>query len=265
MSSSPPIPKVDNLWPNPTKLKILKDNLGNAPDVRILEAKIPSEMGKTIISHSLKDGSTVISCSNKNNVPALKKIVTESFPTHEISLKNPSKSVIKIVGFKTEYSSEDFFNHLFSKNPSLSSFNSPEHYELISIKSCKKSATTLQAVVKISPNLRKAINENNNKVFISYYRCVVYDQLFVNRCAKCQTYGHLHRECTNVESCAICNGKHQTIHCPHKDDADFRSHKCSNCIREGKDAIGHRADSSLCPCYIKIHENKRKHFLKALR
>ena len=112
-------PKVNNPWSNPTKLKIMRDNLGNAPDFKILEDKIPSELGKTIISHSLKDGSTVISCSSKNNVPALEKIVAESFPTHKVTQKNPSKSVIKIVGFKTEYTSEDFFKLLFSKNPSL--------------------------------------------------------------------------------------------------------------------------------------------------
>ena len=166
--------------------------------------------------------------------------------------------------FKTEYTPEQFVHHLFERNTSLACYNSTEHYDLLKIKPCLRDDTTFQAVIKVSTSLRKAIHKNKDKLAINYYNCKVYDQLNVGRCNKCQQYGHFSGDCKNDDVCAICNGKHETRKCSHRNEETFSSPQCSNCIRAGKETTNHRADSSQCPCYIHEHDTRLSNFMKIL-
>ena len=160
--------KNSNPWLNSTKLKIMKNGLnGSKANVAVLEDKIDPVVNRNIISHELKDGTTVLSCSSSTDVPAIQKIVQDNFPEHNVMLQKPSKTIVRIVGFKTKYEADQLFKQLFERNPSLSSLDTPEHRELISVKPCLKDATTFQAIVKISLSLRKAIHQLKDHLYIS--------------------------------------------------------------------------------------------------
>ena len=258
----PVMPLSTNPWRNSTRLQIMRNNLnGETANVVLLEEKISPEINKNIVSTQLKDGSTLLSCASPEDVTAIEEIVKESFPDHTVTLKKPSKSIIRIVGFKSEYTSEQFADQLFSRNPSLSSFNKPEHFDFLSVKPCLKDATTFQAVVKVSLPFRKAILDMKNRLFVSYFKCIVYNQLNVNRCNKCQRFGHYARDCKNNACCAKCNGNHETNSCGHSKESPS---KCANCVRANKPTHDHRADDSVCPCYIVEHGKKKQNLMKSL-
>ena len=251
-----------NPWANSTKLRIMKNGLnGDKANVSVLEDKITPEVNRGILSKELKDGSTVLSCATSTDVPAIQKIVEESFPDHTVKIQKPSKSIVRIVGFKNGYNSEEFLQQLFDRNPSLSSFNTPENYEVISIKPIIRDATTFQAAVKISLPFRKAIHDLKDRIVISFFKCIVYDQLNANRCNKCQRFGHFARDCKNHACCAKCNGDHETKSCSQSDNSPS---KCANCVRANKPTHNHRADESACPCYVAEHNKRKESFLKSL-
>ena len=140
---TPTVSSSTNPWMNCTKVRIMKNNLnGEKANVVLLEDKLSPEISQNLVSTDLKDGSTIFSCTSAEDAAALEGIVKQSFPDHNVTLKKPSKSIIRIVGFKSEYTSDQFFSHLFSRNPSLSSFNKSEHFDLLSIKPCLKDAST---------------------------------------------------------------------------------------------------------------------------
>ena len=86
---------------------------------------------------------------------------------------------------------------------------------------------------------------------ISLFSCKVYDQVNVKRCNKCHNFGHWVKECDQNAACSICAENHETKSCPHFNNTEFRGHKCINCTRNGVLPIDHRANSSVCPTYVK--------------
>ena len=96
-----------NPWLQATKLRIMKNGLNKA-NVSVLEGKIDPKVNKNITSHDLKDGTTILSCSSSTDVPEIQKIVQDSLPEHTVSLHKPSKSIIHIAGYKSQYDSDKF-------------------------------------------------------------------------------------------------------------------------------------------------------------
>ena len=83
----------------------------------------------------------------------------------------------------------------------------------------------------------------------------------VNRCNKCQEYGHIAQNCKNGYYCAFCNGENDTRSC--SKSPEFNP-VCANCVRANKSNHSHRADSSECPCYIAEHGKRKNNFLNSL-
>ncbi|KAK3882771.1 hypothetical protein Pcinc_004629 [Petrolisthes cinctipes] len=51
------------------------------------------------------------------------------------------------------------------------------------------------AVIIVSPNIRKQIEKNDNRIYLHFSRCRVYDHYWVRRCGKCMGYGHKTSHC----------------------------------------------------------------------
>lgn len=103
-------------------------------------------------------------------------------------------------------------------------------------------------VCKISPNIRDAIVQNDNKVRIGSRRCPAKDRIHVVRCSKCSQYGHTRTSCYEAkETCSFCASHHQSTDCPHKQDSS--EHKCINCLTSKKDSANHAAHHQACPIF----------------
>lgn len=114
----------------------------------------------------------------------------------------------------------------------------------------------LSAVLKVTPELRRIIlEENNGIVVIGNCACPARDRFHVKRCSKCLTFGHDAGSChSNEPTCGFCANNHYSKECPIKDESQL--HKCSNCLlknelNEDGSLVKHSAFVKTCPSYLK--------------
>lgn len=58
-------------------------------------------------------------------------------------------------------------------------------------------------IMEVSSEIYKHIRENNNRIFVGYQNCRIYDLINIKPCFKCGRYGHNGLECRNKISCVI--------------------------------------------------------------
>ena len=90
-----------NAWSNKSRVEIMKDNLGNHPNLVSLESSLLNKSINPGVSKKTKDGRTVIICDSIADADALKDAASSVFPDHNCVVKKPKKSVIRIVGFQS--------------------------------------------------------------------------------------------------------------------------------------------------------------------
>ena len=132
--------------------------------------------------------------------------------------------------------------------------------EFVSVVMLQKKMTThdsvtYTAVLKMSCGVRKAIFDNNNRLYISLNRCKVTDRYHVMQCYHCQEPGHSSTDCSAKKSselptCFYCSDTHSSAVCPNKNTP--LNQKCANCLKSNnpdmiKAAKSHTAASYDCP------------------
>ena len=116
------------------------------------------------------------------------------------------------------------------------------------------------AVIQVAPEIRQAITDNGERMFLKLRQHTVKNRFYVTQCFHCQRYGHVAGSvyCPNKDkaaTCAFCAGEHDTRHCQAKKNSDLGKMKCVNCEAGGSKedrryAKSHPASSSLCPSYV---------------
>ena len=115
-------------------------------------------------------------------------------------------------------------------------------------------------VLKVDPKIKEAIECSNNRVFIGFSACKVYERFHILQCYKCQGFGHKHGsdKCFLKDSdkciCLYCGENHPSKECLTKksENENYKKFKCFNCsvchdedIR--KNCTGHTSNSYQCP------------------
>ena len=116
------------------------------------------------------------------------------------------------------------------------------------------------AVIQVAPEIRQAITDNGERMFLKLRQHQVKNRFYVTQCFHCQRYGHVAGSvyCPNKDkaaTCAFCAGEHDTRHCQAKKNNDVGRMKCVNCEvgaskEDRRHAKSHPASSSLCPSYV---------------
>ena len=116
------------------------------------------------------------------------------------------------------------------------------------------------AVLQVSPEVRRVIASNKDKIFLKLRQHSVRDRFHVVQCFHCQEFGHVagSMRCTKKDDaavCAFCSGDHETRQCQHKRKNDVGKLQCVNCHSSGsredrRHSKTHLASSTLCPFYI---------------
>jgi hypothetical protein len=116
------------------------------------------------------------------------------------------------------------------------------------------------AVIQVSPEVRKAISDRRDKLFLKLRQHSVRNRFYVTQCFHCQRFGHVAGSiyCPNKDKsavCAFCTGDHDTRSCQAKKDNVLSKMKCVNCDHGGsredkRHAQSHPASSSMCPFYV---------------
>ena len=103
------------------------------------------------------------------------------------------------------------------------------------------------AVLKMAPEIRKAVNETGGYVYLGLSRCRAYDRFWVTQCFHCQKFCHIATKCPSKKEapvCVYCAGHYKSSVC-----SDKSYPKCANCsARAALDvSCSHYASSPNCP------------------
>ena len=144
---------------------------------------------------------------------------------------------------------------ILTRNPEIKSVIDSSSDELIEVVMLQKSMpsdneVTYSAALKMSPNIRRIINNNGNKLYVFLSRCCVVEKFHILQCYHCQKPGHHSKECPDKDelpTCMYCNERHQSKTCP-----DKSKRKCANCCNSNNrthqaNAHTHTAASYECP------------------
>lgn len=65
-------------------------------------------------------------------------------------------------------------------------------------------------LMEVPANIYKYVRENNNRVYVAYHNCKVYDSINVGPCSKCGRFEHSKKKCQNEIVCLKCAENHKT-------------------------------------------------------
>jgi hypothetical protein len=107
-----------------------------------------------------------------------------------------------------------------------------------------------QVVLRCSPDIRRAISNHDNHIFMGKMWHRVVDRFYIRRCNICQTYGHYQDKCPTPATpvCGYCAEPHLSTACPKKSGAP-RDYSCINCKSRGLDHQGHSTFWFNCCAY----------------
>ena len=187
----------------------------------------------------------------------------------KIKLHVPKKSLPKMSVSGVNIPDEEIIDSILSKNTRIRSLvNSGKHFELLFVQKIKarNNIEYRNAILKMDPEIRNLIRENNHKVFVGLKNCMVHDRIYYKTCFNCQEIGsHTSDTCTkSTPTCRYCSESHKSADCVNKNNSE--KYNCSNCLRSNNDqyvskAKTHMTNSNICPVVIdltqKIVENTK--------
>ena len=114
--------------------------------------------------------------------------------------------------------------------------------------------TTNTWVIEVSPQLRRLMISRRT-VKIEWRSLRFADYLPVIRCHKCNSFGHIQKDCTAAQACGHCGQDHDSRVCP----TPKAQHKCINCFKSNQTNkmgrqlnVKHSSFSDNCDVYKRI-------------
>lgn len=168
---------------------------------------------------------------------------------HQIVSEKKLKPKICITFIPDCIKDSEIIKSIQDKNENLADLMTEEDMKMLFIKSSAPGYKT--AVIIVSPNIRKQINKNDNRIYLHFSRCRVYDHYWVRRCGKCMGYGHKTNACRAENAvCGHCAQNHLSNSCTNKQQL-----KCHHCTAIGREETGHSSFSTQCPSFIQAKHN----------
>ena len=228
---------------------IKKKKNGPPADInQVREAAISTNAAISKTYHN-NSGDTVVVLENNTSKEAIlpvleREIDQDCFSVVPIKERLPT---ITIVNIDQEYNKERLLELV--KNQNTARFGdldvNEENFKIIYMKKQFKNPDLFKAIVRVSCEIRSALEKSGDHINIGLSSCAVFDDFFIRRCNKCQGFNHWKNECHNdiPVMCGKCGEKHDTRSC--KSSVT----KCCNCMRAGFTDINHEASSLQCQAY----------------
>lgn len=167
------------------------------------------------------NGTLTVKCNSEEDA---KKFIDETHNQglnnkYNIRLAQMKKPKVKIItSSNTEMPLEEIEASLRKQNKII---KDEDHLEVTFKKTLPNGKTTIFA--ECSGKLFQQLMINK-KVFLSWERCPVYEDLTVRRCRKCYAYDHKEAFCKNKLTCTYCGEEHKVSDCTKQNK------KCNNCV-----------------------------------
>ena len=257
----------DNKWSDVVKTKQTKSSLCIKSNGAAVNMKKVEELA---IENSIQVSRTVVKDNGDVHVHLPSNEVREKFTpllndqafaaneVYELKSKLPTVSVLNVKEFT---SNEDFVNKIKKQNPKLKELlDNGSEFTIVYTRESKSDDDQQghQVVARVSDDIRKAMKESHNKIYIDLNSYKVIDWFYIKRCNRCQNFGHYGKDCTNEVCCGYCGQQHQSETCEEVEPKDFKNYHCNNCREKGVCAKGHSTLWNRCPTYLDLQNKLRK-------
>ena len=204
-------------------------------------------------AYTNKFGDTVVVCENQESknsmLPALNNTVDKE--KYAVLTPDPRLPTITIVDMPRDYTKDELLDRV--KGHNVWRFTGIEldesNFNIIKTKQQVKDTTKYKAIVRVSDEVRRAIDKSGDRLNIGLASCRVFDNLYVKRCNLCQQLNHWKKDCPETEPvCGKCSGTHETRTC------QSPTAKCINCVRAKHPNTNHETSSSECPTYMEAQK-----------
>ena len=133
-------------------------------------------------------------------------------------VSQPKKMLPKmtLTGIPSSFPEGEIIDGILSKNKKIKNLcEEGLHLSLLFVKQKDQNKHKV-AVLKMAPEIRKAVNETGGYVYLGLSRCRAYDRFWVTQCFHCQRFGHIATKCPSKKEapvCVYCAGHHKSSDC----------------------------------------------------
>ena len=234
-------------------------------DIKILE-KAAVDNGIPLNSVNVTDsGDTFVNLPDEASRVKLQPLLTESHPTNEVITVKSKLPTIALLGVTRKYDKDEIVETILKQNEVIRLLvqESSAHLSVVYTKepSTHSDNPYHQVVMRVSPDVRRAISNHDNKIHMGRVVHKVVNRFYIRRCNTCQCYGHYQDKCPSAQSpiCGYCSlSDHISKDCPVKagPPSGFSCHNCKS--RDFETFKGHSTFWHNCPAY-KEQQKKLEH------
>jgi PHD/YefM family antitoxin component YafN of YafNO toxin-antitoxin module len=255
-------------WSNIKRVQKMKASLciksnGDEVDMKKIE-EIATKNSIQVTKATVKEnGDVYLDLPSKENREKFAPLLNnEGFAEDNIVELKSKSPAISILDVKEYESKEEFIEKIKQQNEKVKQLiDGGSEFKIVYTRPPNKEAQNsiyYQVVARVSEDVRKAIKENRDKLFVGVSSYRVVDRFYIKRCNKCQQYGHYEKDCENAECCGYCSGPHLSLNCQEVDKNAHEQHKCVNCEKSKKDPTKHSALWYKCPTYLEMQKKLKK-------
>ena len=236
---------------------LIKGNKGTPVNIEIVKEIVVDHKIPVLSTNVRDNGDTYINFPSLENRDEATSIIKSKVSADNDVLSMKSKLPEKLT-------KSELVQRIKQQNVNISNLMSNGSvFEVVFVKEPSTKYPTYQAVARVSSDIRDAIKLSGNKIYIGLVACRVTDRFYIKRCNTCQCFGHYSNfhdnDTANKKTkvvCGYCSEEHNSKDCPKKTN-NPSSHRCSNCIKIGKNGSGHSAFYYRCPAYL-AEQNRLK-------
>ena len=248
-----------SVWDRTEKVKEVRTSLlarrnaesGRSVDIEKLE-QAAIKYGIPVNSvHVSASGDTFVNLPNKVSSDKLQPLLQEM--NHDVITLKSKLPTITLLGVTQKYSKTDIINAILKQNEVIRVLveENGSHLSVVYTKEPSEDGTYHQIVLRVSPDIRRAIENHNNKLHMGKVLHKVVNRFYVRRCNNCQCYGHYQDKCPTPDSpvCGYCSQDgHCSKDCPIK-SGQTNDFCCHNCKSKDMEFKGHSTFWYNCPAY----------------
>ena len=203
-------------------------------------------------AYTNKVGDTVVVCEDEKSKEAMLPVLRNTMENYKVVTPASRLPTVAIIDMTSNYSKENLLQRVKSQNASkFAGVELDENsFKVVFTRAQVKNKNLYKAIVRVSEEVRSAIERAKNKLNIGLSSCPVYDDFFIRRCNRCQCFNHWKEDCPRSSPvvCGKCSGEHDTQSCT----SDVI--KCANCTKHNYTDTNHEASYYKCRAYVEAQE-----------